>query len=277
MSELLLGTILRFFSKIRARDESDLVRMALSENIAQEGKWSKKLMCVVKRATGKDASEYMDGADWINVDDVLQDARKYQMNALFKQANDLAKRNVGVHGITMDRQAGYKVFAYLKWFSHCEVGGDGSYAVDVVESYASHFWYHLNRRDQVQIVAQFRLGVHWLAVETGRFGPFVPRAERICPLCSTGSGQGVIEDEWHLLQCPAYEQFRCQHINLFQGVCDLRGGDDQGFRAMMNPPEGGDVKAFWRSFATFLTQCKWHRNSILMLAEKSAVENVTAE
>jgi hypothetical protein len=266
ISEALLRTILRFYVKIRARNENDIVRLALNENIEQEGKWFKRLLCVVKGATGKDPRVYMNGADWISVDDVLQDARKHYMENLFRPANVLAEKKLGIHGITACRQAGYKVFVYLGWFGHCERTGSGTYVFDKTESLMNRFWHHLNRRDQVRIVAQFRLGVHWLAVETGRFGTYIPRVDRICPLCSNEAGQGTIEDEWHVFQCVAYEELRKQHTHIFRDVRTPDEGDDAGFRNMMNPQD--HVKTFWRVFANFLTQCKKHRSN--MLAEIEA-------
>jgi hypothetical protein len=271
ISEVLLGNALRFYVKIRARDEDDLVRLALSENIAHEGKWFKRLLSVVKGATGRCGREYMNGADWNDVDVVIQDARKYRMKKLFESANKLAEKKVGVHGITADRQVGYKVFVYLEWFGHFERMEDGTHAIVRAKSFVNRFWYNLNRRDQVRIVAQFRLGVHWLAVETGRFGAYVQRHKRICPLCVNDSGHGTVEDELHIFQCTAYEEIRKQHAYLFENVSVPSDGDDAGFRSLMNPEN--HVEKFWRVLASFFTQCKRHR--INMTAEGHASQQQT--
>ena len=66
---------------------------------------------------------------------------------------------------------------------------------------------------------RFRVGSHWLRVETGRWRG-VPRAERVCTHCGTGA----VQDEMHMVfECPAYLGQRRLHAQLFQGFGHWNG------------------------------------------------------
>ena len=75
---------------------------------------------------------------------------------------------------------------------------------------ASYLDQNLTRKSQI-ILAKFRTGSRYLAIETGRKNRMA-RDERVCPYCTTG----IVEDERHFLfQCPAYDALWCQFKDLF--------------------------------------------------------------
>ena len=74
----------------------------------------------------------------------------------------------------------------------------------------------LNRRNQVRIIAQFRMGSHWLNSEKMRLvnGVHQPRSTRLCQLCCFNKP----EDEMHIFECPFYNDIRLRYQNLFTGT-----------------------------------------------------------
>jgi len=66
-----------------------------------------------------------------------------------------------------------------------------------------------------KLISRFRCGCHGLHVDTGRFSPLaqqVPREQRHCVLCASGSA----EDEHHFVfDCPAYCAIRNRFTNIF--------------------------------------------------------------
>ena len=158
-----------------------------------------------------------------------------------------------------DCRNGFKVLTYFKWFANED--GDIS----------KRFWCYLTDKAQIQALAQFRLGSHWLNVECERFSrPFVPRSQRVCKCCSTGSR----EDEIHLvLQCSLYDDLRSQFTELFAGISVSHDGAiprqaDDIMKMVMNVPCGcPDVTAFWRSMAVFLVKCKAQRDGAVGMGE----------
>jgi hypothetical protein len=77
---------------------------------------------------------------------------------------------------------------------------------------------------QLQCPASFRVGWHHLEVHSGRLKhPTVPRADRLCKLCSVGGGRfhgqesgPHVEDLVHfMLECPAYDDIRSRFPRIF--------------------------------------------------------------
>ena len=88
---------------------------------------------------------------------------------------------------------GFKLYTYAAWFApDAWVQG---------ESWTRH----LTRRDHIRVMAQFRLGSHWLRVQQGRFTR-TPRSQRCCSHCT-----GCVEDEAHLLHCPQNADLRARN------------------------------------------------------------------
>ena len=67
-----------------------------------------------------------------------------------------------------------------------------------------------------RLLSRFRCGCHGLRVDTGRFGKnsqALTREQRICEVCGSSS----VEDEHHFLfDCPAYNEVRRRHAELYQ-------------------------------------------------------------
>ena len=130
------------------------------------------------------------------------------------------------------------------------------------------FAFHLYRRDQVRVIAQFRMGCHWLNSEQQRMvdGKPLLRSCRLCPCC----GHKQREDEMHVFECPYYNDIRLRFKSLFsyfealyQGyedsdltVWNIAFRNDSHMHMMMN---GSGCGTFWNMMADFLLSCKKHR------------------
>jgi hypothetical protein len=101
--------------------------------------------------------------------------------------------------------------------------------------------YHLQGRNGVCTVTQFRLEDHWLNVQQERLRG-VARAERCCPRCP-----GVVEDDMHIMECRLYSGPRQR----FLLACGGFVASDAGMRAAMN----GTERAFWVVLAQCLHDC----------------------
>ena len=55
-------------------------------------------------------------------------------------------------------------------------------------------------------ICKLSLSSHCLFIETGRYKN-VPLERRICPMCKSD-----VEDEYHLLKCPAYNNLRKRYL-----------------------------------------------------------------
>ena len=125
------------------------------------------------------------------------------------------------------------------------------------------FVFHLCDKDQVQAVARFRMGVHWLNSEgmrKGLDGKLIPRSCRVCQCCGSGSR----EDEMHVLECHHYNEIRHRYQDLFPNdygnnlVCTA--ADDHIMKMVMN---GDGSRGFWNRFANFLLACKRSREKVI--------------
>lgn len=81
-----------------------------------------------------------------------------------------------------------------------------------VESYVKYYM-HKRRRS---LLAQFRLGILPLRIETGRYSN-TPADERICQMCNLNS----VEDEYHfVMNCPLYDDLRTNLFHRAQDLCE---------------------------------------------------------
>jgi hypothetical protein len=104
-------------------------------------------------------------------------------------------------------------------------------------------------------MAQFRLGVHHLNIETLRWGVNrTPRSQRICKCCNLG----VREDELHLMFCPYYFDIRCD-FDIHMPISAI--SDDSSMRHVMNHTP-------WPKLASFLIACFDKRKKFLETLEE---------
>ena len=101
---------------------------------------------------------------------------------------------------------------------------------------------------------RFRTGSHWLRVVSVRWRG-VPREQRGCPLCSSGS----VQDEMHMVfECPAFVCARQRHQQLFLGfggwTRSARGSKCmQAFMAQHQPSIAAFIHACMERQRSFLT------------------------
>ena len=107
----------------------------------------------------------------------------------------------------------------------------------------------ISRRKR-SLLAQFRLGILPLAIETGRFKGVEAR-ERVCKICNTDN----VEDEMHMLNtCCVYNNIRSEMYNRvrqkFSNFINL--DDDQKFQYL--------IKNEWREVSNFIDKA-WEMRS----------------
>jgi hypothetical protein len=228
----ILLQVVRFWNRIMGRDDGDLVKAALCEGYdlalqdqARCSSWVKDLMRCLDRL-----GVHLRVRDCISVKEVEDKAYHMWLSRFGVLDSGLAVRDIPER----DRR-NFKVLTYLRWF-----------ATD--DPVYERFWFHLHRADMVKVVAQYRMGSHWLDIETGRLNG-IPRYQRVCRCC--GSER---EDEAHLLVCPVYEELRIDY--------NVVGEDDDSVESrmvhFMTPHE--DVGAYWYRTAGFLLQAKRARD-----------------
>jgi hypothetical protein len=132
---------------------------------------------------------------------------------------------------------GFKLFTYLAWFQTDEWVRKDSWML------------HLNAPDRIRAMAQFQLGSHWLAIQSGRLTR-IPRHQRCCTHCP-----GQLEDELDLLERPMYAELRSRY-----GVCTWHDRmSDIYINEQFNKQNARD----WNRLAEFLVQCKRMRGSYI--------------
>jgi hypothetical protein len=149
-----------------------------------------------------------------------------------------------VRAVPEDSSKGFRLLTYLRWF-----------ALEEMTKYRT-WWYCLNEKWQVQIVAQFRMGSHWLNI----LHHDVRRNQRLCKCCDLNAR----EDELHFTVCSAYNDIRLQYADILrweqEGLVDDM---DAAMKRSMTPPvDCRDVKGFWRQFTFCLSKCRDTRQSI---------------
>ena len=137
---------------------------------------------------------------------------------------------VSVRAAPVSFSKGFKLYTYQSWFEYDEWIRKETWA------------FHLHTHDRIRVMAQFRLGSHWLAIQQARFAR-IPRQRRCCPFCPR-----KIEDELHLLECPSYAELREKYdIDTWHhSMSDVR------IKACFNKTEARD----WNNLAMFLAECR---------------------
>ncbi len=125
------------------------------------------------------------------------------------------------------------------------------FCTDTIEQ-GSGFVDHLHTPAQVKALSSFRLSSHDLNIERLRHRR-VPRHQRLCTCCTLN----VVEDELHVLECPAYAGLRVTYADLLPNP--IPENAETLMRAFMNPSE----PAQWRRLADFLSLVMHERTRIL--------------
>jgi hypothetical protein len=241
-----LKLVLKFWNKIVMRDEGDLARMAMQESLAMQttGSWA---VCLKTALCNLGCSVQIDSLDPVDVDMCIAEAyTKWHEAGACDELNQ-------VRGIPDNQRLDFKLIKYKKWFAP-EAGHDAKKC----------FTYHLYRRNQVQVIAQFRMSAHWLNCEHMRVaadGRSLPRSRRICPCCN----HQAREDEMHVLECPCYSDIRLRYRSLFHRnhgltVWSLHIRNDARMCELMN---GDGSYRFWNQLANFLLACKKRRTQFV--------------
>ena len=115
-------------------------------------------------------------------------------------------------------------------------------------------------RTHAHTIARLRMSNLPLRSEIGRLAK-LPRSQRTCTLCNTDS----VEDEYHLLTCPTYQEIRdlpyYSNLRLYWDLLDpSTSSPDAIINHKFNPPTH-----LWRPFATLLNQCLNTRQNLLQI------------
>lgn len=249
----------QLWNKALARPSTDLLRAALLENI--------DLACArgIKARDRKTlwASHFIDcmeslGIPWCSESGTPIQVRVHDVTGVMKQrwlkfeSSDVDKATCtypdwlqqpsAVRAAPESFSRGFKKFTYQRWF-----------ATKYVRKRS--FAYHLQRREHIRTVMQFRLGsFNWLAIQAGRCAARgkrrLARHERTCPRCKT------VEDEAHVLHCPLYADI-WQEAGLF--TVPHGGWTDSSIHAAFNYSTRQDCTLF----AECLVRCKRRKEALL--------------
>jgi hypothetical protein len=258
---MLQQQILRFRENILMRPDNDLVRLALIENITMANQniskcWSSQLQRLLSRDTSSLPSSLSFPLAHLNPDLALMEREEKLDAALNTAAANLGllHPNTPIHSFPDDARKGYKVLKYLKWCKPLTP------APNPQTQLRAGFPHHLNSKAHIHAVARFRMSNLPLRSECGRLDN-LPRSQRTCTLCNSNS----VEDEYHLLTCPAYQHLR--DLPPFSELCtfwDLpdptTSTPDATINHSFNPPTH-----LWRTFATYLNRCLTLRQDLLQI------------
>jgi hypothetical protein len=137
----------------------------------------------------------------------------------------------------------------------------------------------LNSAALIKALARFRMELHELQIEQGRYavaGQRQRRSQRACGLC------GELEDEAHLIfDRPADEEAWVRAHVLFWCIPRPEEADlDVRMRELMNPPPSQENPRFWHEMADLLVACfetrtvcvhsnhdgRWHARGLMLTA-----------
>jgi hypothetical protein len=233
----------RWYNKIVAR-EHDVIRDALQDTMGTQGAgsdtcWGPSFRTMVAQVDA-------DAADRLGLLGRVSEAN------LSSKLHALWEGHMWQHGLdqwgnqpheqlrSITQSEGYKMATYRHWFSHGRVTDGEPRPCHVHQRHS--FTYHVHQPDLVQSLCMFRMGAHDLNIESMRRRG-VGRQNRVCQLCEAG----VVEDEMHVLECPAYDDLRSQYQGVLGSRVQYPLSDDDMHRCM-NPSGAQD----WRRLGAFL-------------------------
>jgi hypothetical protein len=244
-----LKQALRFWNKTIDKDSNDICRMALEESFITNIGWVHDLRnALIKLGSNADLSSL----EMVDVEEIILEVTE-------KWSFKYPSNTNAVRNIPDTCRAGFKRTRYQKWFA----------PINNSDKNLMHFTSALHRRDHVRIIAQFRMGSHWLNSEKMRLvnGVHQPRSTRLCQLC----GYSKPEDEMHVFECPFYNDIRLRFQDLFTEIYRNIHEDtnllvwnvefcDTEFKYFMN---GNNTKVFWKHLANYLIICRRVREEAL--------------
>jgi hypothetical protein len=259
-SSRMLQQILTFRHNILMRPDNDLVRIALIENIdlANDNPklWSSQLQKILSRDTSSLPSSLTSPLAHLDPDLALRE-REEKLDAALNGAAahlGLLHPDTSIHSLPDNARKGFKVLKYLKWCKPLTP------APDPKTQLRAGFLHHLHSKTHIHTIARLRMSNLPLRSECGRLDQ-LPRSQRTCTLCNTNS----VEDEYHLLTCPAYEHIR--DLPHFSNLClfwdhpdPATSSPDAIINHRFNPP--GHL---WRPLATYLNRCLNIRQDLLQI------------
>jgi hypothetical protein len=250
---------LRFYNRIMKREEGDLARQAMCEDIhlGHTSSWSHQLIKCLKSINCQAVIDAILNYAPVDVAEGVGSLVDFHMAHL---SRDLPARapEISVRSQPDDAHKGFKLLTYHNWFKPEN------------PLHAAGFICRLGARDRIAAVARFRIGSHNLGIETGRWSgqdengmakTRVCRSERICPCCTLRQR----DDEMHVFHCPAYSDLRSTHLDADLALGDVFT-DDESMRKCMNG-EGLDPEVqqsrFWNKLALYLLAVESFRSRVM--------------
>jgi hypothetical protein len=227
----------RFWDKARGRPDGDLLKDAMWESwgLAETGEtcWAGRLRACLSTV----GHTLTWDQEWpVPITKLLQVATATWLDAA--TSTPALPDDAAVRAVPDDWSRGFKMLTYTRWMA-----ADEGEPPALLSS-------GINSAKRITALARFRMGLHELQIERGRYER-QPRSQRACCLC------GGREDEAHMIfECPAYEEARVQAHELFEGIPGAEeAGLDARMREFMNPRPGRLYPRFWRDMTDFLVAC----------------------
>ena len=247
----ILKRTLKFHNCLLKRPDSDLAKMALIENkqMARDGVscWSLHLHKTLSRDTSFTNSLSPALTPFtLEPKRALTEREEKLDRALFTKASNLQitlAPNTSIRSIPSNIRTGFKALKHQLWMLPDP---------DPTNRYT----HHLHNKTLIHTLARFRMSMHSLRCERGR--P-LPRDQRTCQLCDSN----CVEDEFHLLTCPAYTHIRSapEFKKLTsQWPPSTTAPPDSVIHTVMNPSP-----RMWHPLALLIHRCMTHRQTQLDL------------
>jgi hypothetical protein len=228
-------SICKYWNKL-AQGTNQFLKAVLMDNVAsvRDGWANGVIDMLLKRGV-----DILDDHEPCVIDDIEHIVDTWNEECMGKQAWNEADMSLAaatmnhtsgsvVHACPGNLHGGFKSMRYRVWFAPFRTS----------RSYNDRaFCCMVHKALHVRTIAQFKLGMHWLAVEKGR-QEHPCRSNRVCVNCSTGA----VEDELHaMVICPVYDHIRPMFPALFES--------DQFIRLHQSASTGNkDVDARFREY-----------------------------
>ena len=252
MAAAWLRAIAKLWNRALKRNPDDYLRLALGANVHEatrrgaqhRGMWAFEFTTCLARLGLEGAWGAPTAPTPIDLGALGRAIKERWKEQGLRDVDEGCRAGATVREIPDSASRGFMIATHERWFQ-----------ADCGWVRKDTFGFHLQSHRAVRTVARMRLGMHCLAIQSGRMvgGQKVPRDQRTCPCC-----QAQREDEFHLVvECPAYQAHRESHRELLTRPGE--GWTDNAFRERMNPK----TKMGWEDLASFLSACFETRTSKL--------------